>query len=45
MSISSATESLIGDWLDVSGMEGVGNKDYETLNKVLKALEPEQSPQ
>ena len=34
------TESLIGDWLDVSGLEGVGSKDLEDLNKVLKTLEP-----
>ena len=38
LSNASATESMIGDWLDLIGMDGVTVSDFETLQKELKEL-------
>ena len=36
----SATESLIGDWLEVSGMKTLDAKEYEALEKELGLESP-----
>ena len=36
----SATESLIGDWLEVSGMKTLDSKEYEALERELGLESP-----